>query len=203
MRVGGPSVFSLLLGLAIACGRTDERRQIPPDGAMANGGSGSDDCLLIGCGDGFVSQPGPEGGCPICVPACDDVACTEADCQPGWHMEMRNDACCPVCVPDDAPTCEEAQMLYQRNRADWLATYEGQSCLHEQDCMFLTEHNRCSTTCGTPLGLDAIASLEPLLSMFAEVTCSSCPAPVPQPCPAPPALTCVYGNCRYSEAAQK
>jgi hypothetical protein len=193
----------LTLGLAVACGRTETRSQVSSDGSMPNGGSGSDVCLLIGCGEGFVSQPGPEGGCPICVLACDDVVCTATDCETGWHWEMRDDECCSVCVRNDAPTCEETQLLYQELRAQWFATFEGHSCLHEQDCGLLAEFNRCSTSCGVPLGIDAIAQLGPTLSMFAEVTCTSCPAPVAPPCPEPPALTCVGGNCQYSELLPK
>ena len=197
MRIGGPSAFLLVLGLAVACGRTDKRSEVSPGGTMVAGGSGPDDCLLFGCVDGYVSQPDPNGGCPVCVLACDDVACATVDCESGWHMEMRSDECCPVCVKDDAPACEAAQLLYQGFRTEWLAKYEGQSCLHEQDCALLTEYNRCSATCGTPLGVDAINRIEPELSTFADETCSSCPSPTASPCPMPPPLTCVDGNCQY------
>lgn len=201
MRVGGVSALLLVIGLAAACGRTDKRSEVSTGGSMGAGGSGG--CLLIGCGLGYVSQPDPDGGCGVCVLACGDVACTEADCPPGSHVEMRDDECCPVCVKDDALPCEEAQKLYREFRAQWLAEYDGQSCLQEPECSILWEHNRCSATCGTPLGLDARNRVEQELSAFAEETCSSCPSPVATPCPTPPALTCVEGNCQYAEPGPK
>jgi hypothetical protein len=196
MRIGGLNALLVMLGLALACGRTDKRREVSTGGSTA--GSGSDGCLLIGCSPGYVSQPDPDGPCSVCVLACDDVACTTADCQPGSHMEMRDDECCPVCVKDDALPCERAQQLYQEFRAQWLAQYDGQGCIQEPECTMMWEYNRCSATCGTPLGLDASSRIEAELSAFAEETCTSCPSPVATPCPSPPPLACFEGNCQYN-----
>lgn len=202
MRLGGVSACLLVLGLAQACGRTSETSEVRTSaGSSATGGSEGCVCLGIGCGEGYVRRPDPNNCCGTCVLDCEDVSCTEQDCQSGSHAEQLAGECCPVCVMDDAVPCAQAQKLYQDFRAQLLASYEGQSCLQETECTTFWESNRCASTCGTPVGLDARDSFDEELSAFAEQTCTSCPAPTPIPCPMHPALRCVDGNCEYAPPA--
>jgi hypothetical protein len=202
MRLGGVSAFLLAVGLAQACGRTiDSSEVMAHAGSSAVGGSQACPCLLIGCSEGYVMRPNPDGCCGTCVLDCEDVACTDQDCQPGSHMEQRAEECCPACVKDDAVPCDEAQKIYQGLRAQLFASYEGRSCLQPTECTILWEYNRCASTCGMPVGLDARDMFDDELSGFAEHMCSRCPAPKPTPCPMPPALSCVDRNCQYADPA--
>jgi hypothetical protein len=202
MRVGGPSALLLALGLAVACGRTAKRSEVD-SGSMGSAGA-TGVCLSSGCGDGYVSQPDPDGGCPVCVLACGDVACATVDCETGWRMEMRSDECCPLCVKDDAPACDDAQRLYQEYRGELLETYlQGYACVEDQDCTLFLEANRCASTCGTPVSLDARDDIAAELDLYAFQNCSTCPMNFEQPCPMPPPLVCVDSVCEYSQPGPK
>lgn len=199
MRLGGGCAFWLALGLAQACGLTSESSEVRKDASPAVGGSEACVCVGIGCSQGYVWRPNPDGCCGTCVLDCEDVACTDQDCPSGSQMEQRAGECCPGCVKDGAVPCAEARQQYQQLRAQLIVTYEGQSCLQETECTMLWEHNRCASTCGTPAGLDARDVFDEELSAFAEQMCTSCPAPIPAPCPMPPPLSCIDGNCRYAK----
>ena len=171
-------------------------------GGTGVGGSSTCICELPEeCAPGYYRKidPGTCCGSGPCVLDCRDVSCIEIDldCRAGMHVGTLPGNCCDTCVPDNPPSCLEAQELYKQFRADTFGKYGALSCT-PRGCAIASESNRCSITCGTlvpAVGRDAI---EEELELFAEATCSMCPLPTKPVClPKPPASCNVTEECTF------
>jgi hypothetical protein len=60
--------------------------------------------LEVECYEGHYTSPRPVCSLTL-VPAdsCDLDACSRVQCEPGFHPELGEDDCCPVCVADPPP----------------------------------------------------------------------------------------------------
>lgn len=194
MRVRGVVALSML-AVAMACG--GHTHSSMPDEQAGTGGTGTCICLQIGCSPGFEWVPDPKVCCAgECVLACDGEACSDIDldCRPGMHVGRLPDECCPLCVPDNPPSCDQAMMLYQEYRSQRLNKYQSAGC-QDGGCTLFSEVNRCAFTCGSPIASEFRDAIAEDLDLFAEQTCAACPKQFAHPCPRPE-VSCIDNVCQ-------
>jgi hypothetical protein len=172
--------------------------KVPVAGSTSSAGTGPCLCIGVGCDAGLEWVPEPGVCCAgKCVLVCDDVACSDIDlgCRPGMHIGTLPDECCPLCVPDNPPSCDVAMKLYEEFRTQRLAKYQSAGC-QDRGCAVFGENNRCASTCGAPIPSAFRDLIEEDLTLFAEQTCAACPKSFPIPCPATPPFACIDNSCQ-------
>lgn len=154
------------------------------------------------CAPGYYRELDPGGCCSSmpCVLDCRDVPCSDIymDCGPGMHRGTFPGQCCPTCVPDNPGSCQEAQELYERFRAETFGKYGYLDCT-SRGCAIAVESNRCSVTCGTLVSAIGRDAIEEELELFAEATCSICPPPTEPVCLPKPPASCNVGECTFDK----
>lgn len=104
--------------------------------------------------------------------------------------------CCPVCVYDDF-ACKDAQAAYATLKSALLEKYS-YGCMQDSDCVAVTTDNRCESCSNAAVWTAVADSYRANLSGFAQMSCSSCDAPIDFPCAPPTDVACVQGRCGFT-----
>jgi hypothetical protein len=183
-----------LLGVTVSCGARSGLMPGEQEGSVGNG-AGRPQQSGTGSAGGSLPVGGGSGAGGSALD-CRGMDCIDKDldCAPGSHPDTLPNECCPSCVIDEPPPCDQAQVLYYNYRKSLLVEYASRGCT-ASGCASFVENNRCTITCGTLIPAQWSTRIEEELMLFAEETCSSCPEPqVPACLPWPP-FSCFLDSC--------
>ena len=135
------------------------------------------DSIATGFCAGFADQC-PQPGGPACLPPADAV-CSGGLCTPGVSCTARAD--------EAFQRMQDAVQSADRN------------CTMASDCVAISNSSNCQYGCGVVLSVDGATALQATIDELNNTICaaydSTCPPPIPPPCPFPGNTTCIDGQC--------
>jgi hypothetical protein len=110
----------------------------------------------------------------------------------------------PSCISGQCtgdPSCAERADEASQRMQDAVAAAD-RSCAAASDCVAISNTSNCQYGCGVVLSVDGAAALqatiEELNSTICEAYDSTCPPPIPPPCPFPGDAACIDGQCAHA-----
>jgi hypothetical protein len=128
----------------------------------------------IGESSGAAGQGGASG-----ASACAPSLCGVADCTAGFHSEIPEGQCCPVCVMDVSAACAAARAAYAHDRTMVLEIVDV-PCQVDNDCWFIIQQNACVNTCPVARTVATFELFQAAVGDDVRACDASCP-PLPAP----------------------
>jgi hypothetical protein len=79
-------------------------------------------------------------------------------------------------------------------RQQLVDKYNSVGCMRDEDCVLVTESNRCAFGCGLVFPVSLAKGAQSNLDVVGDMACATCPMPFVPPC-VPVVALCSNGHC--------